>query len=158
MDESFRVYVDQLRDGREIIINEVIDPAFLQVEDKELFFKKSVSVKGEAYLASSDLILHLNIKAEALIPCSICNEMVPIDINIKDLYLSEPLSEIKTGIFSFEELLRESIMIEVPLFTECHEGHCPRRGELAKFMKENDGKDGKSEDTYHPFSDIEKLL
>lgn len=154
MDERFRIYVEQLRDGRETIINEVIEPAFLHTEDSELVFKKDVTVKGQAYLASSDLVLHLNINAEAQIPCSICNEMVPIDIKIKDLYFSEPLSEIKTGIFSFEELLRESILLEVPLFTECHGGKCPRRSELAKFMKEP-GKDGRSEDTYHPFSDLE---
>lgn len=155
MDERFRIYVDQLHDGRETSIDEVIEPAFLHINETDLIFKKDVAVQGEAYLASNDLVLHLNVKAEALIPCAICNELVPITINVKDFYFTEPLSEIKSGIFSFEELLRETILIEVPLFAECNEGHCPQRSEMAKFMKEPKGKNGESEESYHPFSDLD---
>lgn len=155
MDERFCIYVDQLHDGRETVINEVIEPTFLHISESDLIFKKNVSVQGKAYLASDDLVLHLDIKAEALIPCSICNELVPIDIDVENFYFTEPLSEIKSGIFSFEELLRETILIEVPLFAECNEGHCPQRNELAKFMKEPNGKGGRSEDTYQPFSDLD---
>jgi uncharacterized metal-binding protein YceD (DUF177 family) len=155
MDERFRIYVEQLHDGRETVINEVIEPGFLLISESDLIFKKDVSVQGEAYVASDDLVLHLNIKAEALIPCSICNELVRIDIAVKDFYFSEPLSEIKSGIYSFEELLRETILIEVPLFAECNEGHCTKRNELAKFMKEPKGNGGGSEDTYQPFADLD---
>ncbi len=119
MDERFRIYVDQLHDGREKAIDELIEPAFLHIHESDLVFKKDVTVRGEAYLASNDLVLHLDIHTEALIPCSICNELVPIDIEVKNFYFSQPLSEIKSAIFSFEELLRENILIEVPLFTEC---------------------------------------
>lgn len=155
MDESFRIYVDQLRDGKKAIINEVLDPAFLRIDEPELAFKKKILVTGEAYLASSDLILHLNAEAEALIPCLICNDPVPTYIGIEGFYYTQPVSEIKSGVFSFEELLREIILIEVPFFAECHEGQCPHRSELAKYMKSTDEKHNRSEETYHPFSDLE---
>lgn len=155
MDESFRIYVDQLRDGRKEIINETLDPAFLRIDEPELAFMKEVRVTGEAYLASSDLILRLNAETEALIPCLICNDPVPIYIGIEDFYYTQPVSEIKSGVFSFEELLREIILIEVPFFAECHDGQCPHRGEVAKYLKSTDEKNNRSEETYHPFSDLD---
>lgn len=156
MDERFRVYVEQLHDGKVTTIDEVIEPTFLLAKkDSDLAFTKDVNVKGQAYLACSDFILNLSVTAQALIPCSICNEQVPIDIKIKDFYYSQPLDEIKSGIFSFEDLLREIILIEVPLFAECNEGHCPQRKEVAKYMKEPNGKGDRSIETYQPFSDLE---
>lgn len=155
MDDTFRIYVDQLRDGHDQTIKENIAPAFLDIKESALFFKKNVKVDGKAYLAGSDLILCLNAVAEALIPCTICNDLVPVDIRIKDFYFTQPLAEIKSAVFSFEDVLREAILIEVPQFAECNKGHCPHRGELAKYL-EKEEKTNLSEEGYQPFSDFFK--
>lgn len=152
MDDIFKIYVEQLRDGHEQKINELIPPDFLEIDDKELTFKKNVKLDGSAYLAEHELILHWDIETQALIPCSICNENVPIDIRISNFYYSEPLDNIKSGIFNFKDVLRETILLEVPAFAE-HEGDCPKRNEIAKYLKVNE--ESEEEDGYHPFADLD---
>ena len=51
--------------------------------------------------------------------------------------------------------LREAVLLETPTFAEC-EGDCPRRKEIAKYLKkpEKTGPDGKDDEGYHPFADI----
>jgi cytochrome oxidase Cu insertion factor (SCO1/SenC/PrrC family) len=79
---------------------------------------------------------------------------VPINIEIDNFYHSEPLSEIKGAIYNFKDLLRETILLEVPSFAEC-EGNCPRRQEVSKYLKEPSDDQQDSEDGYQPFADLD---
>ena len=157
MHDEFKIYVDQLRNGHETIIDEQLEPDFLDIQDQDLMFNKPVKLKGKAYVAEKELILHWDVKTEALVPCKICNDLVSIDIQIEDLYFTKPLSEIKTGIFNFKDLLRETILLEVPAFTECNGGNCLHRKEMKKYLKEkptSSSKEDKSE-YYQPFADLD---
>jgi uncharacterized metal-binding protein YceD (DUF177 family) len=154
MDDDFKIFVEQLRNGHERKIEEVLDPEFLDIHEKDLSFRKKVYLKGKAYLAEDELILHWDAQTEAEISCSICNEPVSIGIQIQDFYHAEPLSEIKTGIFNFKDLLRETILLEVPPFAECHQGKCPKRKEIKKYLKDP-SKKGLDEERYHPFADLD---
>jgi uncharacterized metal-binding protein YceD (DUF177 family) len=155
MDEVFKIYVDQLRDGHEKKIKETLAPDFLDVQESDLEFKKTIELKGEAYTADQELILHWNILAEALLSCSICNGKVPVEIKIDDFYHSEPLEEIKGAIFNFKNLLRETILLEVPAFAECNQGDCPRRKEVSKYLKDPSQSQSDEEEGYQPFADLD---
>jgi hypothetical protein len=50
-------------------------------------------------------------------------------------------------------LLRESVLVEVPLFAECNHGNCTQRAELKKYMHQNTESDD-AEEGYQPFKDL----
>ncbi|KAF3363293.1 hypothetical protein PHSC3_000184 [Chlamydiales bacterium STE3] len=152
LDDSFKIFVEQLRSGNVEQLSEEFTPDFLDLHEKELAFADPVYLKGEAYLAESDLILHLNLSTFAKLPCSICNEWVKVPIKIQNMYYHEPLSAIKSGVFNMLDVLREAILLEVPSFAECHSGSCPKRKELEKYMKPQ----AQSQDDtgYRPFENL----
>lgn len=155
MEDEFKIYIEQLRDGHEKKIDESLSPDFLEINEPDLAFIKPVELEGSAYIAEKELILHWDIRTEALIPCSICNDKVPVEIAIHNFYHSEPVEEIKTGIFNFKHLLRETILLEVPPFTECNQGKCPNRKDVAKFLKEPSTEKPDEEEGYQPFANLD---
>lgn len=151
MDERFKIFFEHLRDGGTETIDITCDPAFMEVAEEALFFTKPVKIKGEAYLTDETLILHLNIATSASIMCSICNAPVEVELELTNFYHTEQVEEIKNGCFNYRDAVREAILLEVPPFAECHEGNCPDRKGLSKFLKKptstkNDG--------HQPFADI----
>lgn len=156
IDESFRIYVEQLRDGQIEALTECFPADFLDVKEEALSFFDPVNIDGEAYLADDMLILHLNVSTIATMPCRICNEPVKVNVEINEFYHAEPLDEIKGSIFNFREILREAILLETPPTAECHEGKCPKRKTLQKFLKKEGEKENKDDDEgYRPFADLE---
>lgn len=157
MDDSFKIYVKQLRDGQVEKIEENFSTDFLDVHEKDLVFSDPVKVSGEAYLADNELVLHLDIQACGIIPCAICNEGVKVKIAVPDFYHAVPLNEVTTGIYNFSDILRETILLETPLFAECG-GCCPRRKDVQKYMKKNSSEgsgNAHEEEGYHPFADLD---
>jgi uncharacterized metal-binding protein YceD (DUF177 family) len=155
MNEAFKIYVEQLRDGHAEAIVEKLGPEFLDIHEKELSFVDPVVVEGEAYLAENDLVLHFDIQTFATLPCVICNEAVKTPIKLENFYHTVPAEEIKSGIYNFQEMLRENILLTAPFFAECNNGQCPHRGELNKFFRDSDSPDGNSEDEgYRPFAHL----
>lgn len=153
-EEAFKIYVDQLRDGHEEHLHESFSPEFLDIVDPDLSFEKPIELDGLAYIAENELVLDWTIETEALVSCSICNEKVPVKIYLENVYECQPLSQIKSGIFNFKELLRELILLEVPGFVECHEGQCPKRKELDKYFKSS-FKEDSDQEGYRPFADLD---
>lgn len=158
MAERFNIYIERLRDGHALNIQEKIEPDFLDVHETDLSFPDPVAISGEAYLAEDHLIVHLKIKTTASIPCTICNNPVIFSISIDDFYHAEPLADLHSPIFNFKEALREAILLQVPPFTECHEGKCPERESVNKFLKKdiNQPNSSPAMTTYFPFADIDK--
>jgi uncharacterized metal-binding protein YceD (DUF177 family) len=155
MKEAFKIYIDQLKDGHSEKIEEKFDPEFLDVKEEDLCFIDPVDVNGEAYLAEHELVLHLDIHTQATIPCAICNQEVKVPVDLKDFYHMVPTAEIKSAIYNFQEMLRENILLNTPLFAECSNGQCPERDELKRFFREVDSPDKNSKDEgYQPFADL----
>lgn len=151
MDKLFLIYIDRLKDGHALKIKEKITALDLALEEEtDLHFSKEIVVNLEAYLAEGHLILHYALQAEAFIPCTICNQNVSIPIQIESEYHTEPLENIKSHIFDATAVLRESILLQVPLFAECGNGACPEREAIAPFLAK--GKPAK--ETYQPFADL----
>lgn len=149
-EDRFQILVEGLKKGHTETIQERFDADFIDVREDKLTFEDPVLVEGEAYLAHNDLIVHLDIATEATIPCSICNEPVKIPVVLKGIYFREPLDEIKTGVYSLAEPIREAILIQSPTFAECNEGHCRERKEIEKYLKKTSSRDGE----YHPFENL----
>lgn len=155
-DDHFRIFVEQLREGHTEEIDETFPPAFLDVHEKELVFTEPVTVKGEVYLAEDTLVLHLDIEAVAEVPCSVCNKPVEVPISIEGFYHAVPVNEIKGAVYDFSEVLRETILLEVPHLAECREGKCPQRKTIGKYLKKekSPGSDDDGEG-YRPFADLD---
>jgi len=149
--DAFKIYIDRLRDGRSQKIEGEFPPDFLEVDEETLRFKKPAKVSGEAYIAEHELVLHLTVRTEASMPCSMCNEMTSVEVELNNFYEVTPLAEVKGAIFDFRECLREEILLRIPHTAECHGGYCPAREEMTQYLRtevpeKNDG--------YQPFADL----
>ena len=145
----FKIYIDRLKNDDTEAVHEILDPDFLQETEKEQLFIDKVTVSGQAYLANHHLILDLKIKATAILPCSICNEKVEFPIDIEDFTQTVELSEIRSSIYDFAGDVRDSILLKLPQFIECHHGHCPQRKDINKYLKKHT-----SDDNHSPFSEL----
>lgn len=154
LDDHFKIYVDQLKNGHVEEINEEFSPDFIGVSEEGLSFRAPVFVKGQAYLADNELMLRLNVSTEATMPCAICNAEVVQPIVLKDMYEAKPLQEIPSGIFSLMDPLRDAILLETPAFVECNNGDCPERKHLEKFLKKQPSSMDADQTHYRPFEGL----
>ncbi len=156
MDDAFKIYIEQLRKGQIEKINESFSPEFMDLHEPELSFNDPIMVKGQAYLAEDNLVLNFSIHTAVILLCSICNAPVKIDIHIEAGYHVEPEANISNGVYNFKEVLREMILLETPAFAEC-EGKCPRRKEIARYLKKpaDNQLGSEEEEGYHPFADLD---
>ncbi|MBS0605236.1 MAG: hypothetical protein JSS60_09420 [Verrucomicrobia bacterium] len=154
--ENLKIYIDRLKGGHTHKIEETLPPEFMDLDDDELLFEEPIHVSGDAYLADDHLIIHLNITTSALLPCSICNDAVETPIAIKNIYLTEPLAEIKGAIYDCAEQVRETILLQTPLFTECNNGKCPERESIKKFLKPEEKPSAPGDIVHFPFADLDK--
>jgi uncharacterized metal-binding protein YceD (DUF177 family) len=154
VEDLYRIYVDQLREGKVEDINRNFSPEILECLEKELKFEKNIEVTGEAYVAEDELILHLNLQTEATLPCAICNNLFVLPISVEDLYFAQPIDEIKSHIFDMRDWVRENILLEVPQFAECSEGHCPERKDIDKYLKKPEDSNSGISEGFKPFKDL----
>lgn len=141
-----KVYIDRLKNEEVEQIEEKIEPDFLELAEEEFSFASPIVVNGQAYLTKDHLIVDLNIKAAAYLPCSMCNEKVEYSVEIDHFTHTMELSEIKGSIYDFSLEIRHALLLKIPQFIECNEGRCPQRKELSIYLK-------KSSET-HPFSSL----
>ena len=154
--ENLKIYVDRLKGSPPCKIEAALPPDFLAIDDEELLFKDPVNVKGEAYLADEHLIIHLSIETAAYLPCSICNDAVHTPIQIKNIYLTEALSEIKGAVYDLADQIRETILLQTPLFTECSGGKCPERDFIKKFLKPEETPSDPADIPHFPFAGLDQ--
>lgn len=151
MEEAFKIYVDRLQGKEEEVLEETFSPKDISLNDSEALFTSPILLKGEAFVAEGNLVLHLNIETRVALTCAICNETVDVKMHIRDFYHNEDLLQIQGGVFNFKELLREILFLELPVVAECNNGDCPERKNLVKFLNKKNTQDANS---YHPFSDL----
>lgn len=154
MEDIFKIHIEQLNEGREKKIQETLSPAFLDINEEDLFFNDPIELSGSAYLAEDELILNLNMSTRVLIRCSMCNELTPLTIDIQNCYHGESLKEITGGIFDISNFVRETILLEVPISIECNNGNCPKRKEFTKYLAPSSDQSSIA-DGHHPFADLD---
>ncbi len=153
IDPALKIYVEQLRGGKTQQLSEAISPEFLGVQEPELAFHSPVVIEGEAYLAQDDLVIQVDLQTQAQIPCRVCNELFQYDISIQKLMHIEPITDLKRGYFDISEVLREAILLEIPVIAECHDGHCPARKDMEGYLKQS-VEEEEVEEGYHPFEGL----
>jgi uncharacterized metal-binding protein YceD (DUF177 family) len=152
--ESLKIYIDRLKGGQTQKIDEILSPDFLDIHEEDLLFKDPIKIQAEVYIADAYLVIHLTAETRAYLPCSICNEPVQIPVAIKQFPITQELSEIKGAIFDLEEKIRETILLQVPLFIECHQGKCPERENIKRFLKPDKESPDSGGHHYLPFSEL----
>jgi uncharacterized metal-binding protein YceD (DUF177 family) len=152
MQELFKIWVDRLREGSVQKIDGSFSPSFLEIEEKDLQLRTPVEVLGKAYLAEDHLVIQINAKTKAHVPCAICNEMMEMELKVDNFYQALGVDEIPGGSFDFSAPLREALLIELPHYFECCEGNCPERKTLAPYLRSAPKTDEKN--TNFPFADL----
>ncbi len=136
MQDAFYIYIDRLGDGEVEFLDAEVDSDFLEVTDGNLFFPEKITFQGTAYLAETHLILTLDISTHFQTYCKICNELIVLPFSLKSLYITEDVANIPQKIFDLRETLRDAILLEIPLYSEC-EGGCLMRKDLNKYLKQD---------------------
>ncbi len=149
---ELKIYTDRMRDGQGDSFKGTVVTDALIPKEPDVTFSDTIELSGEAYSAGDHLILKLKAETFAWLPCAICNEPVKTPIILSDFYHTEPLESISNGVFDFSELLRNDLLLELPLFAEC-QGKCPQREDIKKFLTKTNEKDS-SQHAQFPFSGL----
>ena len=149
MEPELKVYLDRLQGGKTEIIDLTLSSTFMDVDEADLKFNDRVIIKGKAYLANDHLVIHLKVETKVSIPCSVCNKMVLMPIQVPEFYHTEDLEEVKGRVYHYANPLREAILLEVPPFGECL-GGCAERKELEKYKPS----EGNTDSVQFPFADL----
>lgn len=145
-----KILVERLKNGETEKIHETFSPSFINIQnEKDISFSKDISIVGKAYLADDHLIVDLKIKTAISMPCSICNEIIEIPIDIKDFSDVQELSTIKSLVYDYTEEVRSALLLKLPQFVECNQGNCSERKEIQKYLTKNDPKK-----VHSPFAEI----
>lgn len=154
--DNFTIYVDRLADGAVEAFDFEVPADFLEVNEPDLSYLSPVKIQGEAYTAEAELVLCIDMSVTAQRPCTLCSDPVKVPIEINHAYFAEPLETMKSGLFNFKELVRETILLETPSFVKCGGQECKRKAELTKYLKSDDIKaKGNEGDEYLPFADLD---
>ena len=136
MDDAFKIYVERLKEGKPETLNESFAPTFMEVDEKELAFEAPIEVQGEAFVTDDALVISGQIKTKARIPCSICNELTEIEIEIPSFAHTENMSDVRAGVYNLAPVLREALLLELPSKVECG-GACPERENIKKYLSKS---------------------
>jgi uncharacterized metal-binding protein YceD (DUF177 family) len=157
MDNTLKLYIARLQVQEEEEIKEILSPKFLEIEETDLSFNTPVYIQGKAYITGDHLIIQLNIKTKATLPCNICNKSTDIILELNNFYYTESLETIKKGVFDYQKPIREAIILEVPQFIECNNGNCIERKNIDNYIVK-EKITTKENDTRLPFSNIDEII
>jgi len=154
VDPAFLIYVDRLRDGQTESIDFQVAPEFLEIDENNLRFNHPVQFAGHAYLAQQELILNLEVRTLAQMPCRICNEWTDLPVHVPNLLHVEPTQELKRGYVDLRPILREALLLQLPHTVECSNGDCPKREEIQPYLRNTQAESGQGHDGYNPFKHL----
>ncbi|MCH9611296.1 MAG: hypothetical protein S4CHLAM81_07690 [Chlamydiales bacterium] len=137
MDDCFKIFVERLRDDGPETLEESLAPDFMQIEEEELAFEHPVQLSGLATVIDDALVISVSLSTKAKLPCSICNELCEVDLEIGRFEHTESVDEVKSGVYNMAPVLREALLLELPAKAECH-GACPDRERIKKYLSKGD--------------------
>jgi uncharacterized metal-binding protein YceD (DUF177 family) len=155
MDDKFLLYIDRLKKGEKENLNLFLPPDIFEVVEDELSFQDPVEMHGEAYVSEPHLIIHFSAQTKVCMPCSVCNEKTKENLIVKNAYHTFDLQELTDATLSFIDIVRESLLLELPQFIECQNGHCPNRPLIEPYL--HNPEDEKKDDIHYPFSGLDNL-
>jgi hypothetical protein len=129
------IYLDRLKSGKVQKFDDHIDQDFLHSENDWLTFLSKVYITGRAYLADDYLILNLTLAVDYLMPCKICNVEETQSLIIPEFYHSLSCENLKSAQYCPLEVIRETILADIPTVFECNGGNCKERASLKQYLK-----------------------
>lgn len=150
MTDTFKIFLDRLTEGNEQDLDDVIPSDLIFANEHELKFGKDTTIKGKAYLASDHLVIDIYAKVEVKMPCIICSKWVPFVLEMEKQTHTIPIEDVKNKIYNYQDLIKESILLQIPQTIECASS-CPERPSIAQFLV----KEEKDLSKHFPFSGLE---
>lgn len=150
-DHPLRLFLDRIRAQGCEKIDVRLPPDFIDLHEEELVFADPITVEGEVYLAGEEVVIALRAETVIRMPCAICN--APVALPLQNAWTSvEPVDSFRHGVIDLREMVRENLLIEVPLVAECEPGNCPERKVLAPYLRQE--QEEREETGFHPFADL----
>lgn len=134
MKKVLQIPIDCLRGEEPYTLTESLPSTFIEQEEDEIRFQKPIEVEISAYISGEFLILDCSISTEILIPCSFCNEYYPLQLSLTHYQEEEPLENIKGHLFDASEVIREAILLEIPLYPLCGGVVCNNRATIEPYL------------------------
>lgn len=151
-DHPLRLFIDRIRAQEREHVDVTLDPDFMDIHEDELVFSDLVKVEGDVYLAGEEVVISLHAQTVMRMPCSICN--APVAQSLECGWTTvEPVTSFRHGVVDLREMVRENLLLEVPLIIECEAGKCPTRAEIATYLRQK--QQGEDETGYHPFAGLQ---
>jgi uncharacterized metal-binding protein YceD (DUF177 family) len=147
MKEKLNLYIERIRDDTETL-SETLKPTFMDVEEKDVLFQDPIELKGEAYVTDDYLIIRMSIHTKARLVCSFCNNSFTFDIDLPNFLHEEPLENISGATFDLLPLVRETILLALPMYPQCGLTSCNHRDEIEPYLK-------KQSASNNPFMDLQ---
>lgn len=151
-DQPFKIHINALQNGHVDKIDLTIDlattPLLNPEESQGLKPGKELKISGEGYLAQNELILKLKFSFDCYLSCIICNNFFSTKIEGLIEHIL-PLSNLRTQIFDYKDLIVENIYLNQPPFAECSQGSCPERENVEKCSRQKKG-----QNIYFPFENL----
>lgn len=148
MKQQLPVYIDRLREGQNEPVDEIVEPQRLELSDDEISVTKPFKVTGEVYVVEEYLVVSLTIIGQLSLICRLCNEPFVFPISIKKAQEEISLDEIKDACYDLLPLIRELVLLEIPLYPQCSGSSCGNREKIEKFLK------NPNEQLNMPFKDL----
>ena len=130
MKKLIPIYVERLRDGRVLQIDEKIDPKILDITDSDVCFSEPITITGKVYIVEDFLLVQLTICANMQLTCSVCNDLFCYPITISGTTIEMALDEITDAVFDLFPVVRESVLLEIPFYPQCVGASCKNRHTL----------------------------
>ena len=132
----FKLNIHDLAKDSSEIIDKTVKPSFLLENlEKDVAFEDPVKLKINIYRTDKELIFSIQGSTSAIMPCKICNEPVKFILETTGFQHTEPLASIKGSVFNYTDIVREALLLELPLIIECNNNNCPERTNLSSYLK-----------------------
>jgi len=130
------VQLDRLRHGHIESIETILSPKVMQdVNDNDLLFQDPIHVAYEAYITDEVFILQLAIKTKVILTCGFCNKKFTTDIHIEQYTHEESVKDLRAHVFDASVVVREALLLEIPMYPLCGKTKCLQRTEIEPFLK-----------------------
>lgn len=136
--DHLKIFVHRLREGKVEHIDETFGPELMDLSEKELLFKDPVQVAGHASVVDGEFCLSLKVVTRAYMPCRVCSEWVSVVLQTPELIHTQPLTELRSGVFHMQGMIREGVLLELPYCVECGSGICPERKEINRYLSQGE--------------------
>ena len=144
--ERLELHLDQLQ-GMEVKEFTIQAKAAFLGEEEGYCWMDPVVCHIRAQRTSEEVILWCSATLSYSRHCSCCEEPLIQQLMVRDAVCTLDAHAVRHGIIDLAPLLREELLLELPLFSDCGDRCCPHRQSLTGCLK----KQPAAEEQHYPF-------